>query len=177
MLCPLAIPDSLKYCRCHWLNVSKIFEEYVTTLDRTTYTKLYNAQWMKVIRRGEEMAVFGMLLTCTPNLRTLAIQKRNENRTFYGFTRWFFGLIDVSMIFGLYEECEAALYTKVPGLVKLQTLNDNCMLPPSFIKLPALITLDFKTITSSRGFLSVTLITSIVTVYEVRTSRVLCALS
>lgn len=72
---PFTRGEPLENCLCGWLSTAGRIEEILTGNDLFAGLDTLEQKWLRGIRFGKEPAVFGALLACLPNLRSLTTHK------------------------------------------------------------------------------------------------------
>lgn len=94
------------------------------------------------IGQGEPLAIVGLILACTPQLRELTLTQWSSFRTYCGDIPKDPEHIVIFDLLGLMWQDEAFVMGWIPGL-NIQALETNCVHPPQLLKLPKVRNLRF----------------------------------
>ena len=129
------------FCACDWDDLCANFLKMATFF---TGPEFNDAEWMARIYAGEQLAVLGVLLACTPLLQSLVIatwSHRRENQS--GDYLCVPKPIGFHEMFGNISSANGFSISWISGLANLRSLSVNCLLSPELVTLPKLTFLGF----------------------------------
>ncbi|KAJ4368383.1 hypothetical protein N0V83_006740 [Neocucurbitaria cava] len=135
--------DSDNHVDDGWDDIMSLCENLLETASLSTGLGFNDPLWMKRIRKGKQLAFLGVVLTCTPKLQSLAIDRYINWKSFddtYEFTP---SPISFREMFGNLHRAKGFSMSWIPGLARIGSLRTNCVLAPQFFTLPNLTSLEF----------------------------------
>ncbi|KAF1847871.1 uncharacterized protein K460DRAFT_403188 [Cucurbitaria berberidis CBS 394.84] len=128
---------------CDWDNITELCADFLEMTSFSTGLEFNDAMWMQDIRKGEQLAILGVVLACTPNLQTLAMDRWKRRREFESGYQLEPGHITFQQMFGNISGANNFSISWIPGLANVNSLSANCLLPIQLVTLPKLTLLEF----------------------------------
>lgn len=130
---------------CDWDNIARLCANFLKTTSFSTGPGFNNARWLSLIRVGEQLAVLGIILACTPKLQTLAIDRWSG----YYQADWSYDpepipkSLSFRRMFGTVNRANGFSIFWILGLANLRSFSTNCLIPQQLVALPQVSHLKF----------------------------------
>jgi hypothetical protein len=117
---------------CGWDNVKELCGVSLKKTRFFTGLNLYDPKWMRLLRQGSQLAMCGVIVACTPQIKFLELKyysTMDESDLVPGHLKF-------SKIFGKLGTARTFSICWIPSLANLESLSSNCLLPSQFLTLP-----------------------------------------